>query len=194
MTLRFGDEKSLMNTSAVADLTADMLMRGTAKHSARRLKDELDRLKARVSIAGGPTQATVSVETIRDNLPAALALVAEMLREPRVPRERARAAARRRTSRRIEQQRTEPSAMASNAFSRHANPYPKGDVRYVPTPQESTEEYKARDARPGEGVPRRVLRRLVGELAIVGDFDADACRSRLPSCSDRGRSRTTVLR
>src|SRR5215203_3939011 len=85
MTLRFGDEQSLIHMSAVADLTADMLMRGTARHTREELKDELDRLKARVSIAGGPTQATISVETIRDNLAAALALVAETLQSPSFP-------------------------------------------------------------------------------------------------------------
>src|SRR5207253_2736271 len=57
MTLRFGDEKSLMGKSAVADLTADMLMRGTTKHTRQQLKDEFDRLKARVRVSGGPTSA-----------------------------------------------------------------------------------------------------------------------------------------
>ena len=33
MTLRFGDEKSLLGTSTAADLAADMLTKGTAKHT-----------------------------------------------------------------------------------------------------------------------------------------------------------------
>ncbi len=173
MTLRFGDEKSLMNTSAVADLTADMLMRGTAKHTRQELKDELDRLKARVSIAGGPTQATVTVETIRDNFPAALALVAEMLESPSFPASELEQL-REENLAGIEQQRTEPSALASNAFSRHANPYPKGDVRYVPTPQESMEEYKSATLEQVKAFYTGFYGASVGELAIVGDFDAAA--------------------
>jgi zinc protease len=173
MTLRFGDEKSLVNTSSIADLTADMLMRGTTKHTRQELKDELDRLKARVAIAGGPTQVTASVETIHDNFAAALTLLAEMLQSPAFPaseldqlKEQNLAA--------IEQQRMEPSDMASNAFSRHANPYPKGDVRYVPTPQEAAEEYQAATLDQVKAFHAGFYGASVGELAVVGDFEAAA--------------------
>ena len=59
MTLRFGDEKSLMGTATAADLAADMLTKGTAKHTRQQFQDELDKLKARVNISGGATQASV---------------------------------------------------------------------------------------------------------------------------------------
>ncbi|HEY6147615.1 MAG TPA: insulinase family protein, partial [Thermoanaerobaculia bacterium] len=85
LTLRFGDEKSLMNTATAADLAADMLRRGTAKHTRQQINDEFDRLKARVRINGGSTQATVAIETIKPNLPAVLRLVAEILRTPAFP-------------------------------------------------------------------------------------------------------------
>lgn len=87
MTLRFGNEKSLLGTVTAADLAADMLTKGTAKHTRQQFQDELDKLKARVSISGGPTQANVSIETTKDNLIPALKLVAEALKQPIFPAE-----------------------------------------------------------------------------------------------------------
>ena len=86
ITLHLGDEKSLQGKSAVADLVGDMLLRGTSRLSRQQIKDELDRLKARVAISGRPTQASASIETVRENLPAVLKLVAEVLRDPSFPK------------------------------------------------------------------------------------------------------------
>ena len=56
-----------MNMATVADLTADMLMRGTTKHTRQQIKDELDRLKARVvDRRASQPQATATIETTRD--------------------------------------------------------------------------------------------------------------------------------
>src|SRR5919202_495728 len=85
MTLRYGDERSLMNRSTAAGLAGQMLMRGTTKHTRQQIQDELDRLKARASVTGGATQAGVSVETTREKLPAVMRLVAEVPRQPSLP-------------------------------------------------------------------------------------------------------------
>jgi zinc protease len=61
MTLRFGDEKSLMNRQTAGSLAGDMLMRGTTKHTRQQIQDEFDRLKARASVGGSPTSAFVSI-------------------------------------------------------------------------------------------------------------------------------------
>jgi hypothetical protein len=60
-------------------------MRGTAKRNRQQVQDELDRLKARVNVGGGVTAITATIETVRENLPAVLRLVAEILREPAFP-------------------------------------------------------------------------------------------------------------
>jgi len=162
-----------MGKSTAADLAADMLPRGTTKHTRQQLKDAFDKLKARVGISGGPTQATVQVETIRESFPEVLKLVAEMLREPAWPasefdqlKQENYAA--------IEQQKSEPDAIASNAFSRHLNSYPKGDVRYVETPEESLADYKAATLDDAKKFYADYYGASVGELAVVGDFDAAA--------------------
>ncbi|HLN57203.1 MAG TPA: pitrilysin family protein, partial [Thermoanaerobaculia bacterium] len=171
MTLRFGDEKSLMGKSAVADLTADMLMRGTQKHTRQQIKDEFDRLKARAGVSGGPTQATISIETIRENLPQALKLVAEVLREPSFPASELEQL-RQENLAAIEQQKSEPDSIGQTAFNRHMNPYPKGDVRYTATPDEAAADYKAATLEDVKKFYADYYGASVSELAVVGDFDA----------------------
>jgi zinc protease len=72
----------------------------------------------------------------------------------------------------IEQQKSEPDAVAVNAFSRHASPYPKGDVRYVETPEEALESYKAATLDDAKKFHGDYYGASVGEVALVGDFDA----------------------
>jgi zinc protease len=170
LTLRFGDEKSLMNRAAAAQFVGQMLMRGTQKHTRQQIKDEFDRLKASVAVAGGTSLAVATVETVRENLPAVLRLLTEVLREPAFPanefeqlKQEALAA--------IEQQRSDPQAMATVAFNRHLNPYPKGDPRYVPTPDEQIEMIKQTTLEDVKKFYADFYGASNGELAFVGDFD-----------------------
>src|SRR5207237_9355828 len=86
LDLRYGDLEGLRGKSAVADLSIDMLMRGTTRHTRQQIEDEFDKLKARVSIGGGAGGVLAArVETLRDNLAAVLRLLAEVLRQPSFP-------------------------------------------------------------------------------------------------------------
>ncbi len=172
LTLRFGDEKSLMNRTAAATLAGAMLQRGTQKRTREQLKDEFDKLKARVNIFGGATQATASIETTRDNLPAVMRLVAEVLREPSFP-EKEFDQAKQQIIAGIEQQRSEPTAIAATEFQRLLSPYPKGDVRYVATPDESLAEIKAVTLDDVKKFYKDFYGASNAELAVVGDFDKE---------------------
>jgi len=171
MTLRYGDEKSLQNRSAAAQLAGGMLTRGTSKHTRQQIKDEFDRLKARVSINGGPTQASLGIETTRENLPAALALAAECLRESSFPASEFETL-KQETLAAIEQNKSEPQQIAFTAYRRHVSPFPKGDVRYTATPDEEIEEVRAATLEDVKKFYADFYGASVGELAVVGDFDA----------------------
>ncbi len=170
MTLRYGDEKSLMNRAPAAQYAGQMLMRGTTKHTRQQLRDEFDRLKARVSVFGGATQAVASIETVRENLPAVLRLVAEILREPSFPANEFETLKQEQLSG-IEQQRSEPQSLAGTAFGRHMNPYPKGDVRYVPTIDEQIANIKAVTLDEAKKFYADFYGASDAQLAVVGDFD-----------------------
>src|SRR5262249_14937646 len=85
LTLHFGDLKSLTNRALAADFAGQMLMRGTTKHTRQQIKDEFDKLKAKAFVFAGTGAAAATIETVGENLPAALRLVAEILREPAFP-------------------------------------------------------------------------------------------------------------
>ena len=77
---------------------------------------------------GGATGSSATIETVRDNLPATLALVAEILKEPAFSDtefEQVRNA----QVAQLQNFKNEPQAIASIALQQHMNPYPKGDVR-----------------------------------------------------------------
>ena len=171
MTLRFGDEKSLMNRATAAVLAGQMLMRGTTKHTRQQIQDELDRLKARAFVFGGATQAGVSIETVRENLPAVMRLVAEILREPSFP-ESEFEQLKRETLASIEQNKSEPTQMAFTTFNRLLNPYPKGDVRYVSTPEEDVADISAATLAEAKQFYKDFYGASNATLTVVGDFDA----------------------
>lgn len=170
LVFHLGDEKSLMNRRLGGDLAAQMLMRGTTRHTRQQIQDEFDRLKARVGIFGGPTTVRASVETIRENLPAVLRLVAEVLREPSFPAAEFDLLKQERLAG-LEQQRSEPGPIAFRALQRHLSPYPKGDVRYVPTLDEEIEELKAATLDEAKKFYADFYGGQYGEIAVVGDFD-----------------------
>jgi zinc protease len=170
MTLRFGDEKSLMNRTTAGELTGEMLMRGTTRHTRQQLKDEFDRLKARVGVGGGATSASVRIETTRENLPAVLRLVAEVLRQPAFPASEFEQLKEEELAG-IEQQRSEPTAIGFTEFRRILAPYPKGHPNYTSTPDEDVAELKTITLDDLKKFYADFYGASNGELAVIGDFD-----------------------
>jgi len=170
LSLHFGDEKSLMNRDTAGQLAASMLMRGTAKRTRQQIQDELDKLKARMMVGGGATGVTVTIQTVRDNLAAVLALANEVLREPAFPQAEFDQLVQEQLAA-IEQQRSEPTQQAALAISRHLSPYPKGHVRYISTPDEDLAELKAVKLEEARKFYADFFGFSNAELAVVGDFD-----------------------
>src|SRR5262249_44142159 len=170
LSLRFGDLQSLTNRSLAAELAGRMLMRGTAKHTRQQIKEEFDKLKARAFVFGGATSAGASIETVRDNLPAALRLVAEILRQPSFPDSEFELL-RQESLTEVEAQKSEPQAAAFLAYSRHMNPYPKGDPRYVESPEEEIAALKEAKLEDTKKFYNEFYGASNGELGVVGDFD-----------------------
>jgi zinc protease len=173
LRLNFGDETSLAGQSMVPGLAAQMLMRGTTKRSRQEIQDELDRLKARMSVGGGAGGVSVNIETTAPNLPRVLQLAVEVLRQPAFP------AAEFETLRQqmlagLEGQRTEPQAIASRAMQRHLQPFPRGDVRYVPTLDEQLSELRDMSVDRLQAFHSGFFGASHAELAVVGDFDPEA--------------------
>jgi zinc protease len=172
-TLRFGTVESLKDKDTAGSFAADMLLRGTKHHTRQEIQDAFDKLKARVSVSGGPSQVVVGIETTRANLPEVLKLVVEVLREPSFP-EKEFELVREESLAEVQQQMTDPESVGQNAFERHMNPYPKGDIRYVETPQEEIADLKGAKLDEAKNFYERFYGASHGQMAIVGDFDPAA--------------------
>jgi zinc protease len=83
ITLRFGDEKSLMNKGTAAYILADMLKTGTTTRTKKQIADELDKIKTNISFGGGGSNLSININTDKQNLPAALALLEDLLKNPK---------------------------------------------------------------------------------------------------------------
>ncbi|MBK7936706.1 MAG: insulinase family protein [Lewinellaceae bacterium] len=170
LTFRFGTLESLRNMDMVGGTAASMLDRGTLEKTRQQLQDLQDQLKARINVFGSASSVTVSIETDREHLAAAVQLAGEMLRKPAFP-EAEFEKLREEYLSGIEQQKSEPSALANLAFNRITNPYPKGDPRYVMTFEEETEAAKAVKLDEVKAFYKKFYGASNATCAIVGDFD-----------------------
>lgn len=175
LTIRYGSEADVKGKVEAAAMLPEMLLRGTRKHSFEQLKDKLDELKAEVSAEhghGSPSTVNVAhihVKTVRESLPAVIALLGEMVREPAFAKKDFESL-RKELLTRLEEQLSDPTSNASVSLMRDLLPYPTSDVRYTPTLQEAVE--RLRKVTPAELAG---LHRLWGagaaQISVVGDFD-----------------------
>ena len=170
LTLRFGEEQSVFGRGTEAGFTAAMLMRGTRKLDRQQLQDSFNRLRAQVSIGGGPTSVTVSGQTVSSQLPAVLELIAQVLRDPAFPA-RDLEEMRAETVAGIDRQRQDPSALGALAFNRHFNTHKPGDVRYFATLDEELAQTRAVTLDGVRNFHRQFYGASRGEFSAVGDFD-----------------------
>ena len=172
--LRYGTEQSLMNKGATPDMAADMLTRGTATRSRADIKDAFDKLQARVNVsAAGAGVTRVSIETVRDNLVPTLKLVADVLKHPSFPADEFEKL-RLENLAQLEEQKTEPTALGSIAAQRAVSPYPKGHPLYAQTIDESIDAYKTATVDQSKAFHAAFYGAKEGDVAVAGDFDAEA--------------------
>lgn len=178
LTLRFGDETSLFGQKDVGDFTAALLDKGTRSLSREQFQDRLDQLRTELNVSGAPGRVTVTLSSRRDQLPAAITLVSDLLRNP-VLKDEALVEYRQVRLAAIEQQRKEPGAVAQNALARLGNPYPRGDLRYGRTFDEIVSDVNRVTIEDVRTFHKGFYGAAKGEFAAVGDMDVGAVRAAL---------------
>jgi zinc protease len=178
LVLPFGNEKSLAGEKTAAAFLGDMLAKGTKAHTRQQFIDELVRLGAGLSVDGRAGALTVSLSVKAANLPAALGLVAEMLREPAFPpaefetmKAQALAA--------LSAPETNPAALAADALFRRLEDYSKDDIRYRSTRAERAEQVRRLTIADVRTLYEMQLGAQDGILAVVGNFDPRAVEAAL---------------
>jgi zinc protease len=210
MTLHYGSEATLKGRIEAAGMMAPMLSRGTSRHTRRQLQDRMDELKTRIMIGGmgggrggrigrgamaggGPGSLDVMVETVRENLPEALRLAGEMLRESSFPEKEFKKLKKQALSG-LEQQLSEPMALAMVELRRRLSPFPRDHVRYVPTVEEQIERTREVSLAAVKGVHAELLGAADADIAVIGDFDAAEIRKLLAEVFEGWRSRSPFER
>ncbi len=176
--LNFGDEKTAMNQSMIGEAVGALLNKGTARLSRQQIADRFDQLKARVGFGGSATSLGASIQTTRENLPAVIALVSELMRESIFPAD-ALDEYKRQVLTGVEQQRKEPEAIVENALERHGNPYPRGDVRYASTFDETVQDVNALTVEQLRAFHKKFVGASNAQLGAAGDMDAAAVKTAL---------------
>lgn len=175
LTVRYGDIRSLENKAVVSSFAASLLNKGTTSRNRQQIQDELDKLKAQVSVSGGGNQANVSIKTTKENLPAVLRLVGDMLKNPLFDANEFEKLKQEQLAG-IESQRSEPQAIAFNSYQRTLNPYAKSDVRYVMTFDEEADAIKAAKLDDVKKFYKEFYGAQNATFAAVGDFDETQIR------------------
>jgi len=168
LALQWGDESSKANRAAACGVTSGMLLRGTQNNTREELRNRFDRLKASVAVGGDGG----SVETVRESLPESLRLMAEVLRQPSFPGDEFEQL-RRATLTSIDAQRSDPSALAGLALTRHLNPYPPTHWLYTTSLDERSARLKALSIDDVKRCYSDFYGASDSELSVVGDFDPE---------------------
>ena len=182
ITMRFGSEKDLKGKTTIAGFVPEMLLRGTTTRSYQQLLDELDRLKASVRFGAGgmeqtsPGSVVVRIESVREHMPAVLALVADILQNPSFPADQFKILKSEHLTN-LETTLSDPMAQGFLTMMRAINPYPKTDVRYTPTTAEEIALLGKLKLADVKAFHKSFWGASNAEMTIVGDFDADAVKT-----------------
>ena len=172
VTLRYGNLNNLKGLVAACELLPDLMTRGTKQLSRQEIQDQLDRHLATLHADGDAGKAVFQIETKRQHLAAVLEILKQILREPSLAEEEFEIL-QRETLAKLEQQLTEPQFLAMTRVRRTVSPYPKGDVRYIPTIEEDLARTKSATREQLVKLRDEYLGNTAGEVAVVGDFDAE---------------------
>jgi zinc protease len=178
LALHWGDEKSLQGKSTQADLLGSILVRGTTKKSYQDLQDLEDQLKAHIWFSTSADGLTLHIETLRDKLPAAIDLAAEILRHPSFPDKELEIVRQEQLSA-LEQQQQDPMTVAFQTISQLTTKWPKSDPRYPESIAEQIAAIKKVRMADIKQFYKDFAGAGYGELVVVGDFDPKAITAQI---------------
>jgi zinc protease len=193
LRLHYGDAASLAGKRAIGSFVPGMLARGTTKHDLQALRDLADQLEASIEISGGADGLTVHLETFRDRLPAAIDLIAEELTHPSFPPSELEVLRAERLTT-IAEEAVDPARQSWIELHRRLAPWPKDDPRYTPTSDERAAQARAVTIDQVRGFWRDFVGAAHGEIAVVGDFDADALTAQLDAAFKTWRAKKPYAR
>jgi len=176
--LKFGDVESLKGQRIASIATPDLLLSGTAQLTRQQIKDRIDALGGQVSVSGSGTTVNISLSTTRQNIDPLVRFILDVIREANFPQsELDEYKAKLLTS--IKSSMTEPTAIASRMLARHDSPWPKDDIRYQPSFDESIDAVNTLKREMLVAFHKKFYGATHAAAAAVGSFDPAALQATL---------------
>jgi zinc protease len=194
--LRFGDATTLKGKTGAAQFAGSLIGRATQHHTQEQLRDEMQKLNARIQVSGGGgggfgggrggrgggagggggiSSANASISAPAANFQAALKLAVEMLREPVYPEADFDRTLQQRIKA-LEVVPTEPTQLGAEMLNRHLSPFQPGDVMYSPTREEQLADLKKVTLDDARKFHDQFYGANYGVFAIVGPVDQAAVK------------------
>jgi predicted Zn-dependent peptidase len=126
-------------------------------------------------VGGIATQGSGGLTTVRQSLPDAIRLLAEIARTPSFPDSEFQTLKAQQVAR-MQSLKSEPGMLAQIALQRHMDPWPKDSPRYHETIDESIAAAQAVTLDQAKAFYRDFWGPQSGNLVVVGDFDAAEIR------------------
>ena len=140
--MRNGNVNQLMNKGLTAQYTASMLNKGTKNRSRQEIEDKLSELKSTIFFRGSNGRVYANISSTEDNLMETLSLMADMLKNP-VFDETELDKLKTQNLARLEQNKSEPTFLASMQLGQINQRYKKGHPLYNMSIDEQIEAIKA---------------------------------------------------
>lgn len=176
------------------EMLPNLMVKGTKKFDNERLNEELILTKSSIYGSGqwaasDPGVVKFSLSTKRQNLPEALELLRQILREPRFD-EKEFDLAHKHSIQGFEEAKFDPGTLSAYAFALASMPYPKGDIHATFSMDEdlnSITRLKLTDV-------KNVYNNWIGSekvfVTVVGDFDAASIKPQISKIFAGWKSKT----
>lgn len=170
LDLDMGDEKNLQGKGLAPSLVANMLARGTLRLNHKEFADTLSQLKSTLQINGNPAGVSITVETVKDSLPAILKLLREMLREPAFDQKEFELLVSN-TLAQLEDARHDPQSVALDLAYQTLESWPADDPRAYHTTEQQIALIKQVKLEDLKQFWQAFYGANHGQFALVGEFD-----------------------
>ncbi|MCF6319191.1 MAG: insulinase family protein [Proteobacteria bacterium] len=176
--LGFGNVKDLQFKAVIGSLAGSMLNRGSNKYNREELQAEFDKLKASVSVHGSATGASISIRATKENLPAVLDLVEELVKNP-VFDEKELEVLKQEQIVSLEQQKQQPSSQVFRQLGRYLSPYEPGHPKYQMPIDEEIATIKKVTSDELKDFHALFMGAQKAVIGVVGDFDQEVIHKKL---------------
>ncbi|MEQ9405332.1 MAG: pitrilysin family protein [Cyclobacteriaceae bacterium] len=161
--------------SGLASLTASMMNESTENYTSEEIAEELQKLGSSIGIFAGNTSTTISVQTLKKNVAATLALMEEKLLRPKFTQEDFDRVKKQQLES-VKAQEKQPTSIANVAYSRLL--YGDNHILSVPAIgiEESVEKITLDDVK---AFYKENYSPTISELVVVGDIEKKEILSQL---------------